>query len=182
MLVLNKISSKVLEINVCIQLNTCRQVLEEKTTNFSTDLFASSWYSVFTMYNLRLLSTSQCPLSRLKPGLPSRTRCCCWRWSGRRSSKRWSRSRLCNHHRNSIFEIHIDIRTKRSDRWLWSKRGGRRWRILQRTDYKAILEHHRKPHLINQDFNDNHLHKSRLHHVTNLCRNGQSAVKLQIFL
>ena len=119
-----------------------------KTTNFSTDLFASSWYSVFTMYNLRLLSTSQCPLSRLRPGLPSRTRCCCWRWSGRRSSRRWSRSRWGNHHRNSVFELHINIRTKRSDRWLWSKREGRRWRILQRTDYKDILEHHRKPHLI----------------------------------
>ena len=34
MLVLNKISGKVLEINVCIQLNTCFQVLEEKLQIF----------------------------------------------------------------------------------------------------------------------------------------------------
>ena len=34
MLVLNKISSKALEINVCIQLNTCHQVLEEKLQIF----------------------------------------------------------------------------------------------------------------------------------------------------
>ena len=45
-----------------------------------------------------------------------------------------------------IYPFNINTRTKRSDRWLWSKKEKRNWKILLRTDYKDIFECNDKPH------------------------------------
>ena len=45
-----------------------------------------------------------------------------------------------------IYPFNINTRTKRSDRWLWSKKEKRNWKILLSTDYKDIFECNDKPH------------------------------------